>query len=71
LYSAIISLKLFQQSNPGFNPQKNIYHLIKSSGISKDGILENLNFLRDFASNFKSNFPFNRLQKSKSVVSSV
>lgn len=71
LYSAIISLKLFQQSNPGFNPQKNIYHLIKSAGISKDQILENLNYLRDYASHFKGNFPFNRLQKGKSVSSSV
>jgi hypothetical protein len=66
LYSAIISLKLYQHSNPNFSPQKIIYHLIKSSGIPKDNILENLNFLRDFASNFKMNFPFNRIQKTKS-----
>ena len=70
LYSAIISLKLFQHSHSNFNPQKTIYHLIKSSGISKGQILENLNYLRDFASNFKSNFPFNRLQKIKNSFSS-
>lgn len=66
LYSAIISLKLFEHSRRNFSPQKIIYHLIKSSEIPKDQILENLNFLRDFGSNFKTNFPFNRLQKSLS-----
>ena len=65
LYSAIISLKLFQHSNRDFCPQKTIYHLIKSSGLSREKILENLNMLRDFASNFGNTFPFNRLQKSK------
>ena len=65
LYSAIISLKLFQHSHQNFSPQKTIYNLIKASGLSRERILENLNMLRDFASNFKSSFPFNRLQKSK------
>jgi hypothetical protein len=66
VFSAIISLKLFEHSYRDFGVQKIIYHLIKHSEIPKGQILDNLNFLRDFASNFKINFPFNRLRSSKS-----
>jgi hypothetical protein len=66
VFSAIISLKLFEHSCQNFGVQKIIYHLIKQSEIPKGQILDNLNFLRDFASNFKINFPFNRLRNGKS-----
>jgi hypothetical protein len=65
VFSAIISLKLFQQSKKNISAQKVIYHLIKQSQIPRSKILDNLNFLRDFAGNFKINFPFNRLKNVK------
>ena len=62
VYSAVISLKLFEHSHAGFSAQKYVYHLLKVSGIPRGQMLANLNFLRDFASNFRVSFPFNRLQ---------
>lgn len=66
LFSAIISLKLFQQSHRKFPSQKIIYHLIKQAEMPKGDLLGSLNYLRDFATNFKKNFPFNRLKSSNS-----
>ena len=68
VYAVIISLKLFEHSYGGFGGQKIIFHLIKLSCLPKGQILENLGFLRDFASNFKEKFPFNRLKNSKTLV---
>ena len=62
VYSSVISLKLFEHSKSGFSAQKYVYHLLKVSGIPRGQMLENLNFLRDYASSFRVNFPFNRLQ---------
>lgn len=61
-YSAIISTKLFEHSNEGFSSQKYIQRILKSTGVEKSQILDNLNFLRDFASDFQAKFPFNNLQ---------
>ena len=62
LYSIIIALKLLQSTNHQFRVQKIIYHLIQVSEIPRNEILENLNFLRDFASNFQGEYSYNKLQ---------
>lgn len=66
VFSSIISMKLFEHSNQSFCSSKYIGRMIKLSGVSKEQMLQNLNFLRDFASSFRADFPFNRLQSSKS-----
>ena len=65
LYSAVISTKFLQLSYPKLLGQNHFSRLIKLSGVPKSRILENLTFLRDFASNFKTAFPFNRLHSAK------
>lgn len=62
VYSTIISMKLFEHSNPGFSSLKSIQKILKLSGVDKSQILDNLNFLRDYASDFQQKFPFNNLQ---------
>lgn len=61
-YSTIISMKLYEHSNSKFSAHKYILKVLKFSGIEKNQILDNLNFLRDFASDFQRKFPFNNLQ---------
>jgi hypothetical protein len=61
-YSTIISLKLFEHSEDSFKSSKYIQKILKFTGVDKSQILDNLNFLRDFASDFQSSFSFNNLQ---------
>ena len=61
-YSTIISMKLFEHSNKSFSSQKYIQKILKLTGVEKSQILDNLNFLRDFASDFQTKFAFNNLQ---------
>ena len=61
LYSAIISMKLFQLSEPTFLCRKYIVTAIKFSAVSKSQILGDLNLLRDYVTNFKREFPFSSL----------
>ena len=61
-YSIIISMKLYGHTNKFFNSSKYIQKALKLSCIEKNQILDNLNFLRDFASNFHKKFSFNNLQ---------
>lgn len=66
VYSSIISLKLYEHSHKDFSAGVFISRLIKLSEIKKDSIVDNLNFLRDFASNFQQEFPFNHINISRS-----
>lgn len=66
VYSSIISLKLFEHSHKEFSSGVFISRLIKLSEIKKECLVDNLNFLRDFASNFRQEFSFNHIKVSKS-----
>jgi hypothetical protein len=66
VYSSIISLKLYEHSHKDFSAGVFISRLIKLSDIKKECLVDNLNFLRDFASNFREEFPFNHINISRS-----
>lgn len=68
VYSLVIALKLSERSWAGFAGQQAIYRLIKVSRTPKGRILENLNFLRDYASGFGAEFAFNRLKQARDLV---
>ena len=70
LYSIIISLKLFQSPDSNFKPQKIISALVKASEFPKVSILEDLNYLRNFARNFNKEYPFNKLDTTNSIFES-
>lgn len=66
-YSLIISLKLFEHSKKVQSVQKYILKIIRKGNLDKRQILDNLNFLRDYASEFQSKFPFNNLQINSEI----
>ena len=63
-FSLIISLKLYEHGKRNFSAQKAIRKLLSICQIEKAQILDNLNYLRDFASDFQGAFPFNNLKVS-------
>lgn len=66
LFSTIIALKLFGHSDKNFQSNIYIVKLLKISKIDKNNLVENLNYLRDTASNFKNSYSYNKLQNSRS-----
>jgi cyclin B len=67
-YSLIISLKLFEHSRKVPSVQKLILKIIKMGCLDKGQILDNLNYLRDYASEFQGKFPFNNLQINSEIT---
>ena len=62
VYSLLISMKLFERSNSKFSFAKYFKRILYFSKIDENQILDNLNFLREFACNFHRKFPENNLQ---------
>lgn len=67
-YSLIISLKLFEHSKKIQSAQKFILKIIKMGSLDKRQILDNLNYLKDFASEFENEFSFNNLQINSKIL---
>ena len=63
-FSLVISLKLFEYTHKGFCPQKFNSDVLEMVQMEKIGLLENLNFLRDFVSKFGDKFPFNTIKNA-------
>jgi hypothetical protein len=61
VYSLVISLKLYEFGHKGFTAQKYTGKILKLVGDDKENIIDNLNLLRDFASSFKTKFPYSSL----------
>ena len=61
-FCVIISMKLYENTHPGFEPDGYNLKIMRLFNLQKDKILYNLNFLRDYVSAFKTNYYFNSLQ---------
>ena len=61
-FSLIISLKLFEYTHKGFCPQQYNSEVLELVEMEKIGLLENLNFLRDYVSKFGDKFPFSTIK---------
>lgn len=69
VYALVIGLKLFENSHPQFVSDKHVWRVFRLARLRdgedvelrKETVIQNLNFLRNFASQFKVNFPFSSL----------